>query len=419
MNGLDLNSAGGLGRMRVAWDDERPTNDTAPDPLEIEARIDREELAAATPASVLAAWAAEGPMVHEPTGLDTIDEATDGGPVYGSRWYVSGAPDAGKTALEVQILHGWARRGIAVGLLAVDEEPGDIVTRLVQREGFTRSACERRDPGELGAMQERLAALPIRLYDGAWTIERAAADLAAFAAERGARAALGIDSLQTVRCAAEDGAERELSPNAAVEMRVRAVRAVASEHRLIALATSEMSRAGYRSKSTRDQIDPMAASKWSGAIEYSARVLLSLRSVPGVPNTIEIEIPKNKHGRGSRRAADGEAVYLEIDRPTQTLREVEAPPVPDEGDRAAAREAAQSTQVEAMAESILAALVRANAKGLRITGQRELRALVSGGGSTVRQQAVSLLIASGRIEGGNRRPFVPRYPDASTESEAP
>ena len=52
---------------------------------------------------VLAHWRKNGPLVHEPTGIEALDEVTDGGPVYGSRWGVAGAPDAGKTALAMQV----------------------------------------------------------------------------------------------------------------------------------------------------------------------------------------------------------------------------------------------------------------------------------------------------------------------------
>jgi predicted ATP-dependent serine protease len=103
---------------------------------------------------VLDTWGTEGPLIHEPTGFAKLDEATGGGPVYGTRWVVVGAPDAGKTALLVQIGHEYAKRGIHVGFLAVDEEAGDLVTRLAQRVGFSRQDCERRDPEMLAKMSE-------------------------------------------------------------------------------------------------------------------------------------------------------------------------------------------------------------------------------------------------------------------------
>lgn len=45
-----------------------------------------------SPASVIDAWGREGPLVHEPTGLEALDTATGGGPPYGTRWYLGERP---------------------------------------------------------------------------------------------------------------------------------------------------------------------------------------------------------------------------------------------------------------------------------------------------------------------------------------
>src|SRR5678815_1197380 len=71
-----------------------------------------------SPGAIVDSWLAHGPLVHEPTGISALDKLTGGGPVYGSRWYLLGAPDAGKTALLLQIAHVFALRGICVGILA-------------------------------------------------------------------------------------------------------------------------------------------------------------------------------------------------------------------------------------------------------------------------------------------------------------
>ncbi len=188
-----------------------------------------------------------GPLVHEPTGIEALDEVTDGGPVYGSRWGVAGAPDAGKTALAMQVADVYARRGIAVGVLAVDEEPSDITMRLMQRAGWSRGDCERREHRMLVAMEaSTVAELPIRMYDATWTIDRAAADLAAWARQRGdRRAALFVDSIQTVTCDAEASMT---SLREAVTARMHALRRAAEKHQLIAITTSEMARGAYRSE---------------------------------------------------------------------------------------------------------------------------------------------------------------------------
>lgn len=327
--------------------------------------------------SVLNEWSADGPLIHEPTGIARLDELTDGGPVYGSRWYLAGAPDAGKTAFLIQLAHIYALRGLAVGLLAVDEEAGDLVTRLAQRVGYGRGILEARGPETLAGVRREIGDLPIRIYDGSWTIEGAAADLATFARERaaadpeahpnGPRAMLGIDSLQTVTCDAELSSQATgghgMSTTEAVTARVQAIRAAATRHRLIPLTTSEMGRGAYRTSDPAERTSTMAAGKWSGAIEYSARVLLGLRSVAGETDLIEIDVAKNKHG------PSGEFFYLRIDRRSQMLTESAYEPEPD--DRGATRDSAARERVSS--DAVAVARILAAHPGL---GLRELRGAI-------------------------------------------
>lgn len=336
------------------WDEWTPDDGDALDAVPLSERERRPTgRTVATVASVLDRWSADGPVLHEPTGIALLDELTGGGPVYGTRWYLAGAPDAGKTALVVQIAHQYARRGIAVGLLAVDEDDGDIVTRLAQRGGWSRHHCEVRDPGVLAEMRQAFAGLPIHLYDEEWTIEAAAADLASHA--RDGRAMLGIDSVQTVPCDAELGTE--LTEVAAVTARVRAIRAVASRHRLIAIATSEQVRASYAPRDASQRTSALASGKWSGAIEYSARVLLALSSLPGESDLVAAEIAKNKHGPRTRDDGEPGHVYLRLDRRSQTLTAAsyDPPPPTDGSDARAVRERGRATADAELVLGLIAA----------------------------------------------------------------
>lgn len=301
--------------------------------------------AAGTITAVIKDWRTEGPLIHEPTGLARFDELTGGGPVYGTRIYATGQPDAGKTLFELSIAHTYAKRGVLVGLLAVDEEAGDLTTRFAQRLGYTRKACELRDPMVLDEIEKQLQALPLRFYDSTWTIEAAAADLAKLAAARkDPRMMLGIDSLQTVHCDADRTAQRELSEMQAVTARVQAIRKVATQYKLIAMATSEMSRGAYRKADPSDLTSTMAASKHSGAVEYSARVLLGLRSVKGESDLIEVDVAKNKLGPA------GDTFHLKIDRATQSLWEVgyDAPPAPNASERRLSRVADDAERLKSV-----------------------------------------------------------------------
>ncbi len=297
--------------------------DQAPSDAELKRLLDRvhtpsrkAEKRPTRAAEILARWEAEGPLVHEPTGLASLDEFTGGGPVYGTRWYLLGAPDAGKTALLAQIADVYAERGLLVGMLAVDEEDGDLFTRFLQRRGIRRAECEARTANDLRDMRFMVtdALSSVRFYSEEWAIEEAAEDLAAAAREAGKRAFLAVDSLQTVRGA--DEAELD-STRTVVTARVRAIREMATKHGLIVIATSEMTRSAYRNATS--EVDDMAAAKESGAVEYSARVMLALRSIKGEADLLELRIAKNKHGPSAER------IGLRIDRLTQTLTEAELP----------------------------------------------------------------------------------------------
>jgi KaiC/GvpD/RAD55 family RecA-like ATPase len=276
--------------------------------------------APSTLASVARRWQSEGPLVHEPTGIGKLDELTGGGPVYGSRWYLLGAPDAGKTALLVQVTHVWAAAGAVVGLLAIDEEDSDLATRFAQRFKFTRAECETRNPEVMQDLLQQLDALPnVFLYGPDWTIEDAAADLVKRADTK--RAAIFVDSIQQARCAALVGAG-DASERETVNANVRALRAVATQYGLITVATSEMNRNAYRSVESAERYNDMAAAKESGAIEYSARVMLALRSVKDLPDLIEVRVVKNKHGPSWPHEPP---LYLALDRRRMMLGEADGP----------------------------------------------------------------------------------------------
>jgi replicative DNA helicase len=321
-----------------------------------------------TPLAVLDAWESEGPLIHEPTGIAALDDVTGGGLVYGSRTFLVGAPDAGKTALLVQLGDVFARRGgIVAGFYVVDEEPGDILTRVLQRANFTRADCEHRGADLLRDMRELVDALPIVFFDATYTIERAAAELAERAASSGSRAFLGVDSIQTVTCDELANRRDDVSPREAVSANVRAFRAVASKHRLLAVATSEMNRGGYRSTDVAEQTNDMAVAKESGAIEYSARVMLALRSVKGEPDLVEARVVKNKHG------ASGGSIYLRLDRRHMRLEQTDAP---ESSDREAVRGDAARQRSRADAAAVLLAV--AKEPGVR---SHALRALLREGGA--------------------------------------
>jgi hypothetical protein len=365
--------------------------------------------------AVLDRWTVEGPLVHEPTGIASLDSQTGGGLVYGTTTYLQGAPDASKTTVVVHIAHVYAERGIVVGLIAADEEASDILTRLGQRVGFQRDELEKREAGAIAVLREKLAGLPLRLYDCDATLEAAAEDLVRHA--NGRRVCLCVDSIQVVRCALEVLAERPPTGPAAVEARTIALRSLAWKHGLIAITTSEQSRAAYRSRKPEEQIDPLAAGKGSGSIEYKSRVLITMRKVPRLDDVVDCYPTRNKLQRGERKS-----FFLRIDRPRQTIEEVPAPPETNDDDaeqaaRAAERASAEDAKVEALTEELYTALIKARAQGATICTRPDLLGLVKGA-NNIKALAVSRLFAAGRIVGGRGKPFRPRIAGEADPSDA-
>jgi hypothetical protein len=76
-----------------------------------------------------------------------------------------------------------------------------------------------------------------------------------------------------------------------------------------------MTRSAY---SGETRTNSLAAGKWSGSIEYAAKVLLALKPIEGEPDLVAVEVAKNKLGpHGEMR--------LRIDRARQTVTAEAAP----------------------------------------------------------------------------------------------
>lgn len=291
------------------------------------APFDPKSRRAITVADVVAEWRKAGPLRHEPTGLASFDAATGGGPPFGCRIALVGPPDVSKTLAEHGICRAYASRGIYCGILAADEEAGDLVTRQAQSIGIDRAVVEQRDERTLARIEQQLAPLPIVYYDATWTIDDAADDLARHVRESGARGgAFFVDSLQTVRC------NRESDRTTRAEVlgeRMAALRAAATRHGLIVWTTSEANRASYVSRNGSERPADIAAGKGSSDIEYGARVVVNLRSLGD--DVVEWRLVKNKLGR---RTAEGErGICVRLDLARQTMHEVDPPPAEVDTDR--------------------------------------------------------------------------------------
>lgn len=356
---------------------------------------------ATTPSEVVQGWGVQGAITRVPTGIGPLDRGCRGGLPIPWRVLIVGAPSAGKTAFMVIVANYFVRsalaEGLCVGILAVDEDPDDIVIRLAQIAGFTVEQAERRDPEMLSQIQSALQPIPMRLYGAEVSIEAAAGDLASWAASEGRKAALFIDSIQAVRSDAAVGAKSERE---VVAMNMQAVRRITQRHRMLTVASSEANRATYRSEQAEQ--DDLATGRESSAIEYGAQTQLVLRTPKGHPDVVHVRVPKN------RRADTRFEFWLRLDRERQTLTECDDPVTHPsrQSDRDAAKTANKRTRVESDAVQ-LAELVRHNG-GLSTRALRALAAGQLGWGKDRIAEASALLgrgTAAGRLvdRGGKQR----------------
>lgn len=345
-----------------------------------------------SPLDVIRQWGIEGPLVRVSTGIDPLDEMSRGGVAFPWRVIIVGAPSAGKTFVATCIADSMARRlmerGIVVGILAIDEEADDVTVRLAQIAGFSVEAAERRESATLDAMADALRLLSIRLYDATWTIEAAAADLAAAARDLGTRAALFIDSLHTATSARAIEMKAD-TDRARIEANVAAIRSASTSYRMLVIATAEANRNSYRSEDAAESSNDLAAGAESRAIEYGAQTQLMLRTPKGHPDVIHVRVAKN------RRCSKGE-FWLEIDRARHRVTPCDNPEPIDNAEAAAARDETKRESRRAGVERdarALAAIVRARPG----VSERDLRgaAKVEGLGGIGRLDGARALLSAG------------------------
>jgi KaiC/GvpD/RAD55 family RecA-like ATPase len=331
-------------RTAPVLSDAGPANDGAP------AKANAAEAHPVTLAQAFEAHRKRGPLVRLPTGLEGIDRATCGGIPLGGTVFFVGAPDAAKTLLLLVIAIAWARRGILVGFMAVDEELDDLVTRIAQQtvtcespDGeaihFSRQDYERGSAEVITDIEKRIGELPILFFDASWSLERATEYLAAEAKRQDKRSAFFADSLQTVRSSStpEDASERRTVADNAKALRQAAVR-----HGMATLATSESNREYSKAKRKGEAAVAMSAGAESRAVEFTARALFVLSAVED-SNLIEVEVPKNKLG-------PRKAFHLAIDRATQTLSDAPSPELVPKASRSEANAERRRVQAAKTAE---------------------------------------------------------------------
>ena len=224
------------------------------------------------------------------TGMPAFDrQFVFGGIPTNRRVVIGGAPDAGKTSLMLQWAEHMASLGVAVAWNAVDEDSEDLDTRRVQSIGIPRVQAQAKLSDEaLKKVERELGGRIFEVFENVpidevikWmAVQYPGKDRAVFG-----------DSLQTI---CSTGSLAATNPRERIDAVIQDIKTTQLTHRTLVVLTSELNRNAYRNKDQADNIDPMAAGKESGGIEYAAGMFIVLRSEgEGVTS---VEIPKCKFG---------------------------------------------------------------------------------------------------------------------------
>jgi hypothetical protein len=201
---------------------------------------------------------------------------------------------------------------------------------------------------------------------------------------------LVVDSIQTARTEAR-GTEKKERVDAVIDL-LKSAR----KRGLIVITTSEVSRAFYAK--VDDRVDPLAAFKESGDIEYALDLALVLISVKDQNGALEVWIPKNRIAPKHDRNAP--AFRASIDFARAKMQEKAAEEAHVDPEAAAKREA---VAVAELGERIVRALLAAKGDVLGVDG---VIALLGGSNRQRTTRALEALRAHGRLVGGGRgNPF--------------
>jgi hypothetical protein len=217
----------------------------------------------------------------------------------GKALVIGGTAGAGKTAAAIQAMRAGAEAGcVATGIFS-DEGRDPAIIRLGQQFGYMRDALEAVDhPGHdsaLAALERDLAGLDIFFpdpdADGDVTLEGTVEALVH--GYPGRRKVVVVDSIQTVPT--RQNVRDVPSLRERIMGNARLARALAVEHGLVMIYTSEVNRSWYRARKEEDRASDLAAFA-EARIEFSGDVLLAMRAMDEDPDLVEVRIPKNRLG---------------------------------------------------------------------------------------------------------------------------
>lgn len=225
------------------------------------------------------------------TGFTTLDEILDGGLYPGL--YVLGAPSsAGKTTFCIQLCDEMAKRGERVLFFSLEMSRGEIMSKSISRLTYLldKSPDKRNAKSERRITSEKYRnkfseeewellskasasyalnagkRMTIKESSGEYGVKEIERDVKAYISGTGEKPVVFVDYLQILKPLSDNMTDKQ-----STDRNVSALRRLCRDENITVFVVSSFNRASY------NQIADLSAFKESGAIEYSADVVLSLQ----------------------------------------------------------------------------------------------------------------------------------------------
>lgn len=237
-----------------------------------------------------------------PTAWKALTEALGGGWRRGALYYAGARPGVGKSILGLNAAVDMARRGRPSCVFSMEMSAEELHHRMLSHVGSvdatilqsrSRRLAEEQVWKALSDASSKIGALPLLIDDTpVQTLATIRAQLRSFQRVSGSLGLVVVDYVQIMEAVkGRENRQQEVSGFS------RGLKVLAKEFDVPVLALSQLNRASATGKPTMTDL------RESGSLEQDGDVVMLLHVEDDSPDTMEIAIPKNRHGRAGARAA--------------------------------------------------------------------------------------------------------------------
>jgi replicative DNA helicase len=214
--------------------------------------------------------------------------------------YVIGArPGRGKSVIGAMLALDTARRGKVAAVNSLEMSRRELERRWLAQSGRVSldrlespKSMRREDFEAVAEVTKALAALPITVDDRGFQSVANVQHHARSASRKGPLGVVVVDYLQLMQAPAGTSRSQRHEQVAAIS---RALKILARDMAVPVVALSQLNRT---SEARTDKRPAMSDLRESGAVEQDADVVILLhRDVEAAPDILELDVPKNRHGR--------------------------------------------------------------------------------------------------------------------------